>query len=101
VDRFDKELKNKLNIELRDIRLSDEALLKIKERAEQEKKPSLRNTLTDFLNYEVRIPYRTCIAVVAAAAFLGISSFTVTDKDIASFTSKNIIEVSSYWEGVH
>jgi len=101
VDRFDKELKSKLNIELRDIKLSDEALLKIKERVEQEKKQSFRNALTDFLNYEVRIPYRTCIAVVAAAAFLGISSFTVTDEDIASFASKNIIEVSSYWEGVH
>jgi hypothetical protein len=101
VDRFDKELKNKLDIELRNIRLSDEALLKIKEQVKPEKKPGFRNTLTDFLNYEIRIPYRTCIAVVAAAAFLGISSFTVTDKDIASFTNKNIIEISGYWEEVN
>jgi len=34
------------------------------------------------------------------AAFLSISAFTVTDKDVASFTDKNIIEVSGYWEGV-
>lgn len=101
MDRFGKELKNKLDIELGDIRLSDESILKIKGQIKLGKKPSFRNTLTDFLNYEVRIPYITCIAVVAAAAFLGISSFSITDKDIVIFTNKNIIEVSSYWEEVN
>ena len=101
MDRFDKELKSKLDIELGNIRLSDEAILKIKEQVKLEKKPCFKDALTDFLNYELRIPYRTCIAVVAAAAFLSISSFTVTDKDIAYFTNKNIIEVSGYWEEVN
>ncbi|MDD3704778.1 MAG: hypothetical protein PHC45_01755 [Clostridiaceae bacterium] len=38
MDRFDKELRNKLNIELKDIRLSDEAVLKIKKQVKLGKK---------------------------------------------------------------
>lgn len=101
MDRFDKELKDRLNIELKDIRLSENVVLKIKEQVEEEKKHRFKAVLEKFLNYEIRIPYSACIATVALAAFVGISSFTVTDKDIANFINRNIIEITEYWEEVH
>lgn len=98
MDRFDKELINKLDMELRGIRLSEEALMIIRKQVKLEKKPGYRDVLANFLNYEIRIPYSTCIAVAALAAFLGISTFTVTNKDIIRFMNRNIIEITEYWE---
>lgn len=101
MDRFDKEFKDKLNMELRDIRLSEEVMLRIHEQVNKEKKFCFKDVLVGFLNYEIKLPYGTCVAAVALAAFLGISSFTVTDKDIASFMNRNIIEITEYWEEAH
>lgn len=101
MDRFDKELKDKLNMELRDIRLSEEAIVKIIKQLEREKSLGFKDTIAYLLNYEIKLPYSPCVAAVALAAFLGISSFTVTNKDIVSFANRNIIEITEYWEVEH
>lgn len=98
MDRFDKELRDKLNMELRDIRLSEEAIVKINKQLEREKRLGFKDTIAYLMNYEIKLSYSTCLAAVALAAFMGISSFIVTNKDIVSFTNRNIIEITEYWE---
>jgi len=101
MDRFDNEIKKKLNAELMDIRLSDEALMRIREQVRKESKPSLRDVLSNFLNYEIRIPISACIAAAALVLVVGISTFIVTDNDVIGFINRNVIEISEYWEEGH
>jgi len=101
MDRFDNEIKKKLNAELMDIRLSDEALMRIREQVRKESKPSLRDVLSNFLNYEIRIPISACIAAAALVLVVGISTFIVTDNDVIGFIDRNVIEISEYWEEGH
>jgi len=101
MDRFDNEIKKKLNAELMDIRLSDEALMRIREQVRKESKPSLRDVLSNFLNYEIRIPISACIASAALVLVVGISTFIVTDNDVIGFIDRNVIEITEYWEEGH
>jgi len=101
MDRFDNEIKKKLNAELMDIRLSDEALMRIRKQVRKESKPSLRDVLSNFLNYEIRIPISACIAAAALVLVVGISTFIVTDNDVIGFIDRNVIEITEYWEEGH
>lgn len=101
MDRFDNEIKKKLNAELMDIRLSDEALMRIRKQVRKESKPSLRDVLSNFLNYEIRIPISACIVVAALVLVACISTFIVTDNDVIGFIDRNVIEISEYWEEGH
>mgnify|MGYP000005550884 CR=1 FL=1 len=101
MDRFDNEIKKKLNAELMDIRLSDEAMIKIHEKVEKERKFFLRDIISNFLNYEIKIPYSAFIAAAALVLVVGISTFTVTDNDVVGFINRNIIEITEYWEEGH
>jgi len=101
MDRFDNEIKKKLNAELMDIRLSDEAMIRIHGQVKKERKPRLRDVLSNFLNYEIRIPISACIAAAALVLVVGISTFIVTDNDVIGFINRNVIEISEYWEEGH
>ena len=70
MDRFDKELKNKLNAELKDIVLSEEAIVKIKEQLRRDKSFGFKDASANFLNYEIKIPCSACIAGIALAVLL-------------------------------
>lgn len=101
MDRFDNEVKKKLNTELIDIRLSEEAMIRIHEQVRKETKPSLRDIISYFLNYEIRIPISACIAAAALVLVVGISTFIVTDNDVIGFIDRNVIEITEYWEEGH
>ncbi|MGI5998316.1 MAG: hypothetical protein ACOX89_06595 [Lutispora sp.] len=101
MDRFDKEIKKKLNAELMDIKLSEEAMIRIHDQVRKERKLCLKDILSDFLNYEIKIPYSAFIAAAALVLVVGISTFTVTDNDVVGFINRNIIEITEYWEEGH
>lgn len=101
MDRFDNEIKKKLNAELMDIKLSEEAMIRIHDQVRKERKLCLKDILSDFLNYEIKIPYSAFIAAAALVLVVGISTFTVTDNDVVGFINRNIIEITEYWEEGH
>jgi len=86
---------------LMDIKLSEEAMIRIHDQVRKERKLCLKDILSDFLNYEIKIPLSACIAAAALALVVGISTFTVTDDDVVGFINRNIIEITEYWEEGH
>lgn len=101
MDKFDKEIKKKINAELMDVKLSEEVMIRIYEQARKERKLRLRDALHDFLNYEIKIPYSAYIAAAALVLAASISTFIVTENDVVGFINKNVIEITEYWEVEH